>query len=75
LSFSVSIMDPCPNTTIQMSFISIANMSYSVAYPTITQTFVLGTDSKTVLTAVPLLCGPLEYTILEAFSFATVSIV
>jgi hypothetical protein len=45
-------------------------MNYSVAYPAVTQNFSLGTDSKTVLTAVPLLCGPLKYTLLEAYSFA-----
>ena len=58
---------------IQLPFSTLSNMSYVIAAAASTQTFALGTDSKSTLTAIASLCGPIEYSILQGFSFATVN--
>jgi len=47
-------------------------MNYIIAQPASTQNFALGNDSKSVLTGVASLCGPIEYSISEGFSFASI---
>lgn len=47
-------------------------MSHEVTKAAAVQSFALGTDSKSVLTAIPLLCGPIMYSINENYSFAVV---
>ena len=47
-------------------------MSYFVAQPASSQTFALdGTNSKAALTSISSLCGPIEYSIVENYSFVT----
>jgi hypothetical protein len=48
-------------------------MTYVVTQVASTQNFTLGADSKSVLTGIPSLCGPIEYFIVEAYSFAAVN--
>jgi hypothetical protein len=51
-------------------------MSYVVAQPASSQTFALdGTNSKAALTSISSLCGPIEYSIKEGYSFATIDAV
>jgi hypothetical protein len=51
-------------------------MSYVVAQPAISQTFALdGTNSKAFLTSISSLCGPIEYSIVEGYLFATLDAV
>jgi hypothetical protein len=51
-------------------------MSYFVAQAASSQTFALdGTNSKAALISIPSLCGPIEYSIVENYSFATVDAV
>jgi hypothetical protein len=51
-------------------------MSYVIAQAPSTQNFALGTDSKSVLTGVTSLCGPIEYSIIvPGYSFASVDAV
>jgi hypothetical protein len=48
-------------------------MSYVIAQAPSTQNFALGTDSKSVLTGVTSLCGPIEYSVVvPGYSFASV---
>ena len=49
-------------------------MNYAVAAAATSQTFGLGTDSKSVLTGISGFCGPIEYSITQAYSFATIVI-
>lgn len=65
-------MDPCLLATIQLSFTTLLDMTYVVAEPATSQTFALGTDSKSVLFGIPGYCGPLEYSIVEGHTFASV---
>ena len=51
-------------------------MSYIVAQAASSQTFALdGTNSKAALTSISSLCGPIEYSIVEGYSFVTVDAV
>ena len=48
-------------------------MTHIVTQAPATQNFSLGVDSKSVQTGVPNLCGPIEYSIVEAYTFATIT--
>jgi hypothetical protein len=47
-------------------------MSYYVYQPAATQNFVYSTDSKSVLLSSPSYCGPIEYSITQAYTFVTI---
>lgn len=47
-------------------------MDYTITQVTMTQTFQLGTDSKSEQTSIPSLCGPIEYSIVEGYAFVGV---
>ena len=72
LPFSVTIQDPCPSTIISFPFTSLAAMSNTVTLASVSYTFGLATDSKSYATAIASLCGQIEYSIVEAYSFITV---
>ena len=48
-------------------------MNNKVTLPAVSQTFVLATDAKSTATGVASLCGPIDYSILEPYSFLTVT--
>lgn len=73
VSFKIIVTDPCPITTIQLTFSTLATMDYTVALPALVQNFDLATDSRSVLSAHPGLCGAYTYKIVEAYTWATVS--
>jgi hypothetical protein len=51
-------------------------MNYIIAQAASTQIFALGTDSKSALTGVTSLCGPIEYSVVVlGYSFASVNTV
>ena len=72
-TFTVTVTDPCFTTVIQLPFSTLANMSYTIAAAASTQTFALGTNSKAVQLTDPTLCGPIEYSITEMYSFVTLN--
>jgi hypothetical protein len=73
VSFKIIVTDPCPSTVIELSFLTFADLTYVAAEPTLVQTFALGTNSKSVLTSLPNLCGTLTYKITEAYTWSTVT--
>ena len=48
-------------------------MNNKVTLPAVSQTFVLATDAKSTTTGVAFLCGQIDYSILEPYSFLTVT--
>jgi hypothetical protein len=74
--FTVEILNPCANTVIQLTFSTLNDMNYVISQTASTQNFALGTDSKSALTGVSSLCGPIEYLIVvPGYSFASVDAV
>lgn len=49
-------------------------MTHTITQAAATQTFSLGSDSASILLGIPSLCGPIEYSIVEAYSFVSVTI-
>lgn len=73
IKFTVKIMDPCLKAEIQLPFMTLADMNYSVAFGAVSQTFAAATDSKSAFFTITSYCGPIEYSISEAYSFTTVN--
>ena len=48
-------------------------MTNTVFLASVSQTFALATDSISTATAIASLCGPIEYSIVEAYSFLPVT--
>ena len=48
-------------------------MTNTVSYISVSQSFVLATDSVTIASGITSFCGPIEYSIVEAYSFLTVT--
>jgi len=73
VTFSVFVDGPCSTTTVQLSFLTLASMTHTITHAAVTQPFSLGTDSESVKYGIPSLCGPIEYSIVEAHSFVSVT--
>ena len=74
-SFSVTLIDPCLSTVLTLPTTLTAfsiTVGSGVAY---TQTFMPATDSAASTAAIPSLCGPRIYTIVEANPLAFTTIV
>jgi len=73
LTFIVNIQDPGPTTVISFSFSSLSAMTNTVTLAAVSQSFDLTTNSISTATAIASLCGPLEYSIDEPYSFLSVT--
>jgi hypothetical protein len=72
LLFQISVVDSCPSTQIQFSPV-LSVMTHTATLAAATQNFALGTDSKSVFTGIPGLCGPIAYSIDPDLLFISVS--
>ena len=63
VTFDVLVTDPCPFTIINALNTPLQTMDYVIAATAVFQNFADVTNSKSVLTAIPDLCGSIEYSI------------
>ena len=70
---TITFKDFCLETTISLPFTTLANMSATITQAAATQQFGLATDSYSTSKGIPNSCGPFEYSIVEAYSFVSIS--
>ena len=72
INFNLIVIDLCATTVINNKGQALSNMSFVVRFPThSTQTFIPFTNSVATAKLNDLICGPLQYTIVEGYSFVS----
>jgi hypothetical protein len=72
VTLNVSVLDPCPGTTISFPNTTLQGAFYIITQSAQTITFESASDSETVTTGIADLCGPFVYSIAENYAFTTV---
>lgn len=73
VTFTVNIVDACPQTVITFGTFTLAAISSTVTQAAATQTFTFPTDSLSTTTAIANVCGPFTYVITQGFNFITIN--
>ena len=72
INFDLIVIDLCATAVINNKGQTLSNISFVVSYPTpSTQTFIPFTNSVATAKLNDLICGPLQYTIIEGYSFVS----